>query len=261
MLHFSKRILEGVRINLSLLQKHFLASLLLLPLLVLATPPAAHQAHLPEFKVATSLNRSALTIDIEQQLTQAYQAIGYQLSIHYLPAARSIKMSSQGKFDGELFRIAAVGQHYPQLLQVPVPLAQIELYAFVKAGREHEFGLWQQDQTLRIGFVRGFKMAELYPVAGHKMMVNTPGQALQMLQQNKIDLLLEDLQSLHEAAAGDEQAATVSKLPEVLASEPLFHFVHQQHQQLIPALSAQLEHQIAGKKRMKSASGNGGDQK
>ncbi|RVU34516.1 hypothetical protein EOE67_14815 [Rheinheimera riviphila] len=221
----------------------------------------ADAQQLPPFSVTASLNRTALTIQIEQQLTQAYRAIGYQLNIQYLPAERSLKMSSQGKFDGELFRIAAVGQHYPQLLQVPVPLAQVQLYAFVHAGREHEFGLWQQDATLRIGFVRGFKMAELYDVAGHKTMVNTPGQAVQMLQQNKIDLLMEDLQSLHEATAGDEQAANLVRLPEVLATEQLFHFVHQRHQHLIPALSEQLQRQTEGKKRRKSASGKGGDQK
>lgn len=238
----------------------------LLPLLWFSTllPHAnalAYTQPLPPFTLAASLNRTALTIDIEQQLTQAYRAIGYQLTIQYLPAERSLKMSSQGQFDGELFRIAAVGQHYPQLLQVPVPLARIELYAFVNAGREHEFGQWQQDPSLRIGFVRGFKMAELYEAAGHKIIVNTPGQAVQMLQQNKIDVLLEDLMSLREATAGNEQDAKLTRLPEVLAAEALFHFVHQRHQQLIPALSEQLKRQIAGKKRIKSASGNGGDQK
>lgn len=238
-----------------------LCFLLLLPVLWcnLLLPTSAQQ--LPPFTIATSLNRTALTIQIEQQLTQVYHDIGYQLHIQYLPAERSLKMSSQGKFDGELFRIAAVSQHYPDLLQVPVPLARVELYAFVKAGREHEFGLWQQDPKLRIGFVRGFKMAELYEVAGHKTMVNTPGQALQMLQQNKIDLLLEDLQSLQEATAGDELDAGIFRLPEQLAEEELFHFVHQRHQHLIPALSEQLRLQIAGKKRIKSASGTGGDQK
>lgn len=221
--------------------------IILLPLLwfQLLLPIAAQQ--LPPFTIATSLNRTALTIQIEQQLTQAYRAIGYQLNIQYLPAERSLKMSSQGKFDGELFRIAAVGQHYPELFQVPVPLASVELYAFVVSGREHEFGLWQQDPKLRVGFVRGFKMAEMYEIAGHKTAVNTPGQALQMLQQDKIDLLLEDLQSLREATAGDERDAKIYRLPELLAAEELFHFVHQQHQHLIPALSEQLRQQNAVK--------------
>jgi len=226
----------------------------------LVLPEVAAQQQ-PTFTVTASLNQSALTLQIEQQLIQAYRAIGYHLEIQYLPAERSLKMSSEGKFDGELFRIAAVGQHYPQLLAVPVPLARIELYAFVKMGRQHEFGLWQQDPNLRIGFVRGFKMAELYDVAGTKTIVNTPGQAVQMLQQNKIDILLEDLQSLREATAGDPQAANLIQLPEMLAAEELFHFVHQRHQQLIPALAEQLRHHNAGKKRINSASGKGGDQK
>ena len=234
---------------------------LLLPVLWLNLSLPANAQQRPSFTIATSLNRTALTIQIENKLTQAYRNIGYELHIQYLPAERSLKMSNQGKFDGELFRIAAVGQHYPQLLPVPVALARIELYAFVRAGREHEFGLWQQDPNLRIGFVRGFKMAELYEVAGHKTIVNTPGQAVQMLQQNKIDLLLEDLQSLREATAGDEQAAHLHRLPEVLAAEELFHFVHQRHQQLIPRLSEQLRGHDTGKKRINSASAKGGDQK
>jgi polar amino acid transport system substrate-binding protein len=233
----------------------------LLPLLWLNLSLPTHAQQLPSFTVATSLNRTPLTMQIEDKLTQAYRNIGYELHIQYLPAERSLKMSSQGKFDGELFRIAAVGQHYPQLLPVPVPLARVELYAFVRAGREHEFGLWQQEPNLRIGFVRGFKMAELYQVAGPKTIVNTPGQAVQMLQQNKIDLLLEDLQSLRDATAGDEHAAHLHKLPELLATEELFHFVHQRHQQLIPKLSEQLRRHNTGKKRINSASAKGGDQK
>jgi polar amino acid transport system substrate-binding protein len=237
---------------------------LVLPLVwqsALLPKASATSEHLTPFTIAASLNRSAMTMDIEQKLTQAYRDIGYQLNIQYLPAERSIKMSNQGKFDGELFRIAAISQQYPHLIQVPVALANITLYAFVKTGREHEFGRWQLEPSLRIGFVRGFKLAELYEVAGYKIIVNTPGQAVQMLQQGKIDILLEDLKSLREATAGNEQDAQLNKLPEILAQEELFHFVHQRHQQLIPALSAQLKLQIEGKKRKKSVSGNGGDQK
>ena len=223
--------------------------------------PGAAAFATPTFTVAASLNRSAMTLEIEQQLSEAYQALGYQLQIQYLPAERSLKMSNNGQFDGELFRIAAVTEQYPQLVQVPVALAQIELYAVVQAKRSSEFSNWQNNEQLRIGFVRGFKMAERYQVAGHQIVVNTARQAVQMLQQGKIDLLLEDLLSLREAINGPEQQAGLRLLAEPLASEPLFHFVHQQHRALVPALSQQLQRQLAGKKRKKSASDKGGDQK
>ena len=122
----------------------------------------------------------------------------------------------------------------------------------MNAGREHEFSLWQQDPKLRIGFVRGIKIAELYKVAGSKTIVNTPEQAVQMLQQDKIDVLLEDLQSLREATAGNEQNARLFRLPEQLDNEELFHFVHQQHRHLIPALTEQLRRLNAVKSPVKN---------
>lgn len=233
----------------------------LLLLLACCLSPGTVAFATPTFTVAASLNRSAMTLDIEQQLSEAYQALGYQLHIQYLPAERSLKMSNNGQFDGELFRIAAITEQYPQLVQVPVAIAQIELYAIVKTERSNEFSNWQHNEQLRIGFVRGFKMAERYQVAGHPIVVNTTRQAVRMLQQGKIDLLLEDLLSLREVTKGAEHQAGLSLLPKPLASQPLFHFVHQQHRALVPALSQQLQRQLAGKKRKKSASVNGGDQK
>lgn len=62
-------------------------------------------------------------------------------------------------------------------------------------------------------------------------------QAVQMLLQQKVDLVLEDnstMESLQRLEPG------LQRLPNVLAQAELFHFLHLKHQRLLPALQQQL---------------------
>lgn len=195
------------------------------------------QAETPTLTIATSLTHSSLMVDIEQRLKNAYRRVGYELRIEHLPAGRSLTMSNDGIFDGELFRIADVERDFPNLLRVPVPLARIELHAFTLQGKPLEVD-WTQQRRLRIGYVRGFRLAERFAIHGQAVPVTTASQAVQMLLQDRIDVLLED-----EATVRAVLGPSVSQLrqhPTVLASAELFHFIHKKHQALLAPLSAAL---------------------
>lgn len=184
--------------------------------------------------IATSLTRSSLMINIEQQLRVAYRKLGYQISLAQLPSGRSLSMTNAGMYDGELFRIEAVGAEFPNLLKVPVPLARIELKAFTLAARPLAAD-WQHERKLRIGMVRGFRLAMDYPVSGQVVLVTSAQQAVQMLLQDRIDVLLDDEATIR-AVLGPE-FSRLQMAPEVLASAELFHFIHRKHQDLLKPLS------------------------
>ena len=198
-------------------------------------------APLKPMVVASSVNSSAMTRMIEQRLKKAYQALGYQLKVQYLPAGRSLMMSNKGEFDGELFRIQSISQQYPNLLQVPVVLTQLELFAFVRQPSAIDLQQWQQNKKLRIGYVRGFKMAEHYRYKGQKIAVTTTAQAVAMLQQGKVDLLLDDLASVIQVHGDLHTKSWLRQLPEVLSQQGLYHFLHKKHQALILPLAAELQ--------------------
>jgi len=184
--------------------------------------------------LATSLTRSSLMIEIEQKLRAAYRQLGYQISLTQLPSGRSLSMTNAGLYDGELFRIDSAATEFPNLVKVPVPLATIELKAFTLASRllpTH----WQQEQKLRIGMVRGFRLAMDYPVAGNVVLVTSAQQAVQMLLQDRIDVLLDDEATVR-AVLGPE-FSRVRMAPEVLAGAELFHFIHRKHQDLLKPLT------------------------
>lgn len=196
---------------------------------------------LPTLQVVTSLNQSAMSDRIEKKLSKAYQTLGYRIQVQRLPAGRSLMMANAGDFDAELFRIAEVAQQYPQLLRVPTPLERINLFAFVKRDSTKSLSAWQQDTTLKIAYVRGFKMAEHYSFAGKAVPVNTVNQAVQMLLQGKVNVLLEDPESVASTTIELSPDGMLKQLPSILATADLFHFIHKKHEALVAPLAASLQ--------------------
>ncbi len=208
-----------------------------------ATPAAQTPPPLMELRMAGSLSQSELSADIEQQLRLAYHQLGYQLSISRLPAGRSLQMSNQGLFDGELFRIDDISKSYANLHQVPVALARIEVHAYVRTEQADKLAGWPGQKQLRIGTVRGFRLANAVSFSGYPVQLTTLAQAVEMLRQDKIDVLLEDQLSILSLLGGSLHDSGLVQLPDVLACAQLYHYVHQKHQSLLPALTKALQQQ------------------
>lgn len=202
-------------------------------------PQQIPSASLKPMIIVTGLNRTELSDQIEQRLKVAYAKLGYVLQVERLPGGRSMRMANQGDFDGELFRIQETQNLYPNLLLVPIALARINLHAFVH--KEHQnLENWQQDVSLRIAYVRGFQMAEQYPFAGKRIALNTLTQGVQMLLQHKVDVLLEDPVSMLSVTAELASNEQPIKLPSILSSAELYHFLHKKHQAMLQPLASLL---------------------
>lgn len=214
-------------------------------------PPAALQPPAPsphQLLIATSLSQSEFSSQIEQQLRRAYGRLGFQMQLVRLPAGRSLQMANRGLYDGELFRIDGIEQEFSALKQVPVQLATIELLAFVRTEQLKTLQNWTLMKNLRVGFVRGFRLAAQVEYAGHPVAVTTLDQAVGMLTQGKIDVLLEDRQSVLSVLPAKTEQVGISALPGVLASAGLFHYLHQRHSDLIEPLATVLKKSLTSSK-------------
>lgn len=192
----------------------------------------------PSLVFATSLTRSSLMVEIEETLARAYRQLGYQIRVEHLPAGRSLAMANDGRYDGELFRIADIAQDYPNLVKVPVPLATIQLHAFTR----QQIALpndWTLQRNLRIGYVRGFRLASQVQTHGQVVQVTTAAQAVQMLLQDRIDVLLEDEATVRSVLGPSMSEVNMS--PEVLVQAELFHFLHAKHRAVATQLAKVLQ--------------------
>jgi len=220
--------------------------LVMLAGLIWTAPLPASASETYQLQIATSLGRSEFAIQIEQQLRQAYGRLGYQMELVRLPAGRSLQMANRGVYDGELFRIDGIQQEFSELRQVPVQLATIELLAFVRTEQLDELRQWQQQTNLKIGFVRGFRLANQVRYAGYPVPVTTLQQAVGMLEQGKIDVLLEDRQSVLSVLPAKTEQVGITAISGVLATAGLYHYLHQRHSDLIVPLSKVLHNLQAG---------------
>lgn len=195
----------------------------------------------PTMAIVTGLSHSQMSARIENRLQLAYQQLGYRMTLQRLPSGRSLLMSNAGEFDGELFRISDIAPQYPNLRQVPTPLEHIQLFAFVRKDASKSYMRWQDNRQLRVAYVRGFKLAEHYRsqgrFRGQPMVVTTVDQAVNLLLQGKIDVLLEDIASLQSSTFELASTGQLQQLPEVLASRELYHYVHKKHQHLLVPLA------------------------
>lgn len=216
-------------------------NLFLFVTLCITQPVAAEQPQAHQLQIATSLSQSEFSSQIEQQLRRAYGRLGYQMQLVRLPAGRSLQMANRGLYDGELFRIDGIQQEFTELRQVPVELARIELLAFVRTKQLQNLQQWRLLKQLRIGYVRGFRLASQMQYAGHAVPVTTLEQAVGMLEQGKIDVLLEDRLSVLSVLPEKTEQAGISALPGVLASAGIYHYLHQRHSDLLQPLATVLK--------------------
>lgn len=213
-----------------------------------ANPPEVKPPQTHQLQIATSLSQSEFSSRIEQQLRLAYGRLGYQMQLIRLPAGRSLQMANRGLYDGELFRIDGIQQEFNALKQVPVQLATIELLAFVRTEQFTTLQDWAVRKNLRVGFVRGFRLASQVAYAGYPVPVTTLDQAVGMLTQGKIDVLLEDRQSVLSVLPANTEQVGIAALPGVLATAGLYHYLHQRHSDLIEPLATVLKKSVAGAK-------------
>jgi hypothetical protein len=222
--------------------------LVLLLMVVLWQPLRAAEPDTHTLQIATSLSRSTLSTQIEQQLQRAYSRLGYQIEVVRLPAGRSLHMANRGVYDGELFRIGGLAEDFPALRQVEVQLATIEVLAFVKTEHQAELRDWVDLKHIRVGYVRGFRLAEKIQYAGYPVALTTLEQAVGMLEQGKIDVLLEDLQSVRSMLPAQLEQVGLTSLPTVLARAGLYHYLHERHSDLLEPLATVLKKSVPGAK-------------
>lgn len=148
---------------------------------------------LPEISIGNTQSPSELSSLIKQRLELAYQQLGYQPIFLPLPSERRLRLVRSKELDADLFRLCVLQDEYPDILMIPVPLGDFTLKAYALSTKTLEN--WQNDSSLIVVHIRGFKMAEQTHFAGRRLEVASLEQAFGLLQQGRANIVLEDEQS------------------------------------------------------------------
>jgi polar amino acid transport system substrate-binding protein len=169
-------------------------------------------------------------------LKVAYQKLGIEIDIYLTSSKRSLVVSSTGGVDGEVLRIGAVARSFPTLLQVDVPIKNLQLAVFRK---KSELAEWTVEDLpdLRVGHLAGVVRLENYTKdfsdvwRGH-----SSKELFEMLHAGKLDVVVGDLVAGN-IAIRELGLETLEAMDEPVDQESMFHFLHEKHASLVPEIT------------------------
>ncbi|XYK81915.1 MAG: substrate-binding periplasmic protein [Labrenzia sp.] len=187
----------------------------------------------------STIENSPLTKIAEIIMTQAYERLGIPVEIYPTSGNRSLVLSSSGKVDGELVRIGAVKDHYPTLVQVPVPNMELEGVVYVRAADKDRIAI-EDLSTLRVGYLEGIVQAEQFTQGFENLWAaQSETETFRLLAAGRLDAVVSD--QIDGALAIAELGLTnVVPLGRAFQVEPMFHYLHEKHAALAPQLASVL---------------------
>lgn len=174
----------------------------------------------------------------EALLTEVYKRAEINMTVTAMPGRRALEEASSGRMDGETLRVYALGENMPSLKRVPTALSSLQTVAFAKAdampamaGKED---LKNHSSVIVTGVLHTHAITE---GVDNVEEVSDPTAMFRMVDRGRADLALtsylDGLASLRLLGMD-----TIKNVEPALNDQPLFHYVHESNQSLIPAIDA-----------------------
>lgn len=182
------------------------------------------------------------TEKVSKILKEAYNRIGIEVEIKYMPSARAITEANKGKVDGDTLRNIKANIQFPNLIPVPVALYEMKASVFTK---DVEFPVkgFESLKPYKVDSIRGYKLFEkVMKSIGHTdyHLVSSAKVALRKLAAGRTQAaVLDHVEGLK--VIKEEKLSGIKILEPPLLTLPLVHFLHKQHKDLVPKIQASLE--------------------
>tara|TARA_R110002167_G_scaffold68514_10_gene193335 strand:+ start:401 stop:1135 length:735 start_codon:yes stop_codon:yes gene_type:complete len=170
---------------------------------------------------------------------EALRRIGYRMATVEHPAERGLKNVNAGIDDGEMSRIGGLSAIYPNIIQVPEPIIDWRFVVFSKKELSTDEG-WDSLAGKEIAYLNGWKILEkTVPQSSHRIKVRTMEQLFSLLERDHTDFIIyEYWGGIHYLESHSLDSIKVRTPP--LIVKPMYMYLNQKHQQLVPQLAAAL---------------------
>ncbi|MDX1736677.1 MAG: hypothetical protein R3261_00460 [Alphaproteobacteria bacterium] len=171
-------------------------------------------------------------------LMEIYSDSGLAFAIHYRPLARSSMLANRGDFDGEVARIKDTNETYTNLIEINVPIAEINLHLMYRKDQEH---IPKSIQELK-SFSTVIPMGSIFQkraLRGGKIYETTKLEnILAMLYRKRVRFsLISDYQ--YSSMPDDtlkNYANSIVFDPEILETQSVYHYIHVRHKKYLNVL-------------------------
>lgn len=190
-------------------------------------------------------NFASIELLIEQEvgrrvLPKIYENIGIEIAIEPLPAPRAQHKAFSGEKAGEIMRIWTYGDENTNTVRVPTPYYYLETMPFILRGRDVVIEDKADLAKYHLSKVRGVKHTDNI-TRGLKGVyeVNNTKRMFTLLRNGRVDAVLTNAfdGQLLIAKFGYDNIIPTGK---VLARLDLYHYIHKDHQHLVPLVDQEI---------------------
>lgn len=175
---------------------------------------------------------------LEQVAREAFRRLGVQIEVDTTPGKRSLINANTGLTDGELMRTAGFEKLYPNLIQVPEKISDMDFVAYTTRDDIQGPLTWSSLPAYSITYPTGWKIFDREVKAEAITKVRSIEDLFVMLDKGRADLALADrwegLYLTHEYA----RPARIIEPP--LATAPMYIYLNRKHAELVPRLAKSL---------------------
>lgn len=185
--------------------------------------------------VLSSFDSPGLTSVAASILKKSYGELGIEVQVIYAEAGRSLVDAAAGITDGEVARIKRVGDKFPTLLRVDIPVVTLRTYAYTTRP-DLQGKTIEQLKSLRAGHVRGAVFAQTVSRGfADVWTADDPIQLFRMLEHNRVDVVFAKQMSSEEILKRFG-LTTVVQIKSTLTEFPFYHFLNEKHRDLVPQI-------------------------
>lgn len=177
---------------------------------------------------------------VDQVVGEALKRSGYKLESVRLPAERALINANAGIDDGDLLRIGGLQKNYPNLIQVPEKIIDLEFVVFTK-NEDFQVSGWKSLKPYSVAFITGWKILERSITEYAELtQVKNADQLFNILLNGRADVIVYG----RWGGLGyikDHQIKNVKILEPPLKKEMLYVYLHKKHKALVPKLATALK--------------------
>lgn len=172
--------------------------------------------------------------------SEVFRRLNIEFNYLYFPLKRASEEVNSGRFDGEPARIFDYGRSYPDLIRVEESVFDFRVVAMASDPAINNLNGWEslKGKGFFVEYPRGMLICEqnlkAVVTAGRLASVNETRQGLLKLAAGRIDLYVDDINSIFPVlAAGPDSLDNDVHVAGVMHEAPLYMFVHKKHKELV----------------------------
>lgn len=206
-------------------------------------------AHQPSLASTTKLSLTSCALPplaashgnpgfIEELARIAFKRAGVDVDVTSVPTERSLINVNAGLDDGDIFHVAGLEQHYPNLMRIPEKVLDFEFVAY-STRDDIQIRNWADLKPYSVAYVTGWKTFDRN-VTDVMQVTKVPSvrELLPLLDNGRADVvLLGRWQGDLAVRAGGYKAR---RFEPSLAQHEMFMYLNRKHAELVPKVAAAL---------------------